>query len=94
MQATLFIHLLLPVKVFHTVMRQQKRQEQNYFECGLLLVLKQFFTVSPGDECSFKIKLFMNQKMLLLTQETLMKKIVLLIFFIDPNLELTIWVEY
>ncbi len=31
MQATLFKHLLLPVKVFHTVMKQQIRQEQNYF---------------------------------------------------------------
>jgi hypothetical protein len=49
-------------------MRQQKNQGQNYFLCGILLALQHFFTVSPGDECSFQIKLFMNQKMELLPQ--------------------------
>jgi hypothetical protein len=75
MQATLFTQLLLPPKLFHTVMKQQKRQEQNYFQCGILLVLLQFFFISPGYECSFRIKLFVNQKMVLLPQGDIDEKV-------------------
>jgi len=30
-----------------------------------------FFTISPGDECSFRIKLYVNQKMELLPQPSM-----------------------
>jgi hypothetical protein len=49
-------------------MKQQKKQEQNYFPCGILLGHLLFFMISPGDECSFRIKLFLNHKMVILPQ--------------------------
>jgi len=49
-------------------MKQPKKQEQNYFPCGILLGHLLFFMISPGDECSFRIKLFLNHKMVILPQ--------------------------
>jgi hypothetical protein len=50
-------------------MKQPKKQEQNYFPCGILLGhLLFFFTISPSNECSFRIKLFLNHKMVILPQ--------------------------
>jgi hypothetical protein len=51
------------------VIKQPKKQEQNFFSCGILLGhLLFFFTISPGDECSIRIKLFFNHTMVILPQ--------------------------
>jgi hypothetical protein len=49
-------------------MKQPKKQEQTYFPCGILLGHLLFLMISPGDECSFRIKLFLNHKMVILPQ--------------------------
>ena len=64
-----FTLYLLVAKTFHTVMNRPKKHERNCFPCGSPLGhLLFFFTISPGDECSFRIKLCVNLKMQLLPQ--------------------------
>jgi hypothetical protein len=51
------------------VMNRPKNHERSCFPCGTHLGHLVFFLViSPGDECSFQIKLYVNLKMQLLPQ--------------------------
>jgi hypothetical protein len=50
-------------------MKQQKKQEQNLFSMWYSFGPPSvFFTISPGDEYSFRNKLFLNHIMVILPQ--------------------------
>jgi hypothetical protein len=62
---------VLHAKTSHIVMKQQKKARTKLFSMWYSLGPPSvFITISPGVECSFRIKLYLNLKMEFLPQPT------------------------